>query len=131
MSCMQARVRVDVELIDRSTRYSFNTGERRLYTLLTRKQNRMVHTHVNVNVCVHARRISYRPAPAPASLHRPVAPLPELRRIVTRLDMPAPRRIDSAPSPRTPRHTVRTLNYHGAALVKLLCISPGLIDIFY
>lgn len=107
------------------------TGARRLYTLLTCKQNRMVHTRTGAEVCERARSISYRPAPAPASRHRPVAPLPELRRIVTRLDMPAPRRIDSAPSPRTPRHTVRTLNYHGAALVKLLCISLGLIDIFY
>lgn len=36
------------------------------------------------------------------------------------------------PTHTTPHiHTIRTLNYHGAALVKLLCISPGLTDIFY
>lgn len=127
---MQARVRVDVELIDRSTRYSLLQAHA-VCTHCSHANKTGWCTHARHSVCVRARRISYRPAPAPASRNRPVAPLPELRRIVTRLDMPAPRRIDSAPSPRTPRQTVRTLNYHGTALVKLLCISPGLIDIFY
>lgn len=131
VACRQESESMSSSLIDRldTVHYKRTLSVYSLYSLLTRKQNRMMHTRTFVNVCVRARRISYRPAPA--SRHRPVAPLPELRRIVTRLDMPAPRRIDSAPSPRTPRHTVRTLNYHGAALVKLLCISPGLIDIFY
>ncbi|CAB3258161.1 unnamed protein product [Arctia plantaginis] len=87
------------------------TGAVRVYTLLTRKQNRIVHTSVHRVVCVRARRISYRPAPAAASRHRPVAPLPELRRIVTRLDMPAPHRAPyrlsaelGVVSPRTPHY---------------------------
>lgn len=68
-----------------------STGERDcLYASRTRTENRMAHTRPAVHVCVCAQRISYRPSPAPAPPHRrPVAPLLELRRIVTRLDMPA------------------------------------------
>ncbi|CAF4895539.1 unnamed protein product [Pieris macdunnoughi] len=46
-------------------------------------------THAHEAVCARQRRISYRPPdPARVPLARPVALLPELRRIVTRLDMP-------------------------------------------
>lgn len=66
-----------------------------------------------------------RCARAARAPRRPVALLPELRRIVTRLDMPPrPRPAPRAPHPRTHhRVPLRTLNYHGAPFVKLLPIS--------
>lgn len=78
---MQAAARADVELIDRSTRY-------------TPLQAHAVHcSRANETgrrtgrPAARARpRSRPRPCPRPA---RPVALLPELRRIVTGLDMPA------------------------------------------
>lgn len=58
---------------------------------------------------------------------RPVALLPELRRIVTRLDMPALRASPASSAARSlgPTHTtpraVRTLNYHREIVADLIC----------
>lgn len=66
-------------------------------TVRTRKQNRMAHT--GPRACVRAWAKDFLPSRAP---RRPVALLPELRRIVTRLDMPPRPR----PAPRAHAHTI-------------------------
>lgn len=64
---------------------------------------------------------------------RPVAPLaatgvtPHSYQTWYACSVPARRRLSAV---HTQIH-IRTLNYHGAALVKLLCIWSGIIDIFY
>lgn len=83
------------------------TDTPRLDKELTSKGNRMAHTRPAAAVWVRTERISYRPAPAPAPLPQTCcAPLPELRRIVTRLDTPALRpRCSPLASAESPAHT--------------------------
>ncbi|CAK1551653.1 unnamed protein product [Leptosia nina] len=128
MSCMQATVRLGVELIDRSTRYA-PLHARGPYAQHTRRGNRMAHTCARAAVCARQRRISYRPARCP--LVRPVAALPELRRIVTRLDMPLP-------APRAAPAVAHAHRYASTSNTSILSswrsklpMLSALIEIFY